>query len=186
MASEYVKEAKNKMEKTIELFKKELSHMRTGRATPALLDGITVDVYGSQMPLNQVATVSAPQPRLLVVQPWDRNVIGDIEKAILAANVGLTPSNDGTLIRLQVPSLTDERRQDLIKVAKKVAEDSRIAIRNVRRELNDIIKKDQKEGLISEDDRDRELKELQKVTDEYTKKIDELLAEKEKEISSSD
>ncbi len=186
MASEYVKEAKQKMEKSVDLFKKELSHMRTGRATPALLDGVTVNVYGSPMPLNQVATISAPQPRLLVVQPWDRNIINDIEKAILAANVGLTPSNDGTLIRMQVPPLNDERRRDLIKVAKKVAEDARIAIRNIRRDINETIKKDQKEGLISEDERDRELKELQKVTDEYIKKIDELLEEKEKEINQSD
>jgi ribosome recycling factor len=172
----------DKMEATIEVFKKELTSIRTGRASLALLDGITVDYYGNQMPLNQVATLSVPEPRLITIQPWEQKIIPEIEKAIMKSDLGLTPTNDGKTIRLAIPPLTEERRKELVKVVKKRAEESRVALRNIRRDILDEIKKLQKEKNLSEDEVKRWNEEVQKITDTYIKKVDELLSHKEKEI----
>jgi ribosome recycling factor len=172
----------DKMEATIEVFKKELTSIRTGRASLALLDGITVDYYGNQMPLNQVATLSVPEPRLITIQPWEQKIIPEIEKAIMKSDLGLTPTNDGKTIRLAIPPLTEERRKELVKVVKKRAEESRVALRNIRRDVLEEIKKLQKEKNLSEDEVKRWNEEVQKITDTYIKKVDELLSHKEKEI----
>jgi ribosome recycling factor len=172
----------DKMEATIEVFKKEIASIRTGRASLALLDGITVDYYGNQMPLNQVATLSVPEPRLITIQPWEQKIIPEIEKAIMKSDLGLTPTNDGKTIRLAIPPLTEERRKELVKVVKKRAEESRVALRNIRRDILDEIKKLQKEKNLSEDEIKRWNEEVQKITDTYIKKVDELLSHKEKEI----
>jgi ribosome recycling factor len=172
----------DKMEATIEVFKKEIASIRTGRASLALLDGITVDYYGNQMPLNQVATLSVPEPRLITIQPWEQKIIPEIEKAIMKSDLGLTPTNDGKTIRLAIPPLTEERRKELVKVVKKRAEESRVALRNIRRDVLDEIKKLQKEKNLSEDEVKRWNEEVQKITDTYIKKVDELLSHKEKEI----
>jgi ribosome recycling factor len=172
----------DKMEATIEVFKKEIASIRTGRASLALLDGITVDYYGNQMPLNQVATLSVPEPRLITIQPWEQKIIPEIEKAIMKSDLGLTPTNDGKTIRLAIPPLTEERRKELVKVVKKRAEESRVALRNIRRDILEEIKKLQKEKNLSEDEVKRWNEEVQKITDTYIKKVDELLSHKEKEI----
>jgi ribosome recycling factor len=173
----------DKMEATIEVFKKEIASIRTGRASLALLDGITVDYYGNQMPLNQVATLSVPEPRLITIQPpREQKIIPEIEKAIMKSDLGLTPTNDGKTIRLAIPPLTEERRKELVKVVKKRAEESRVALRNIRRDVLDEIKKLQKEKNLSEDEVKRWNEEVQKITDTYIKKVDELLSHKEKEI----
>ncbi len=172
----------DKMEATIEVFKKEIASIRTGRASLALLDGITVDYYGNQMPLNQVATLSVPEPRLITIQPWEQKIIPEIEKAIMKSDLGLTPTNDGKTIRLAIPPLTEERRKELVKVVKKRAEESRVALRNIRRDILEEIKKLQKEKSLSEDEIKRWNDEVQKITDTYIKKVDELLSHKEKEI----
>ena len=180
--NEIYKDAENRMKKSVEHVQHELAKIRTGRATPALLDIIRVEYYGSKVPLNQVATVTAPEPRLLVIQPWEKRIIGDIEKAILESDLGLTPSNDGNVIRLNIPELSEERRQELIKLVKKFCEEGRIAIRNVRRDANEHIKKLEKSHEISEDERDHALKHIQELTDKYIQEIDDLLEMKEKEI----
>ncbi len=182
MANEVVKEAKDKMGKAIKALEKDLSHVRTGRATPALLDGVKVSYYGSEMPLNQVATVSVPESRTITIQPWDVNVLPEIEKAILASELGLTPSNDGKMIRVSVPPLTEERRKELVKLVKKMGEEAKVAIRNVRRDANERLKKQKKEKEISEDECFKLQDEVQKITDEHVKKVDEVVAGKEKEI----
>ncbi len=171
-----------KMEATVEVFKKEIASIRTGRASLALLDGITVDYYGNQTPLNQVATLSVPEPRLITIQPWEQKIIPEIEKAIMKSDLGLTPTNDGKTIRLAIPPLTEERRKELVKVVKKRAEESRVALRNIRRDVLEEIKKLQKEKSLSEDEVKRWNEEVQKITDTYIKKVDELLSHKEKEI----
>lgn len=176
------KETKEKMEKTVEHFKKEMSKIRTGRASASILDDIKVDYYGSMMPITQIATISIPEPRTIVIQPWDASGISAIEKAIMKSELGLTPSNDGKVIRLNIPPLNEERRKEIIKFAKKVAEENKIAIRNERRDTIEKIKAGEKNKVYSEDDAKRLQKEIQDLTDLYIKKIDEILLLKEKEV----
>ena len=176
------KEAKEKMGKTVNIYQEELLSIRAGRANPALLDKITIDYYGVMTPLNQVAGVSAPEPRLLVIQPWDANTIPQIEKAILKSDLGLNPSNDGKLIRLPIPQLTEERRKELVKVVRKNSENAKIAIRNSRREANDKLKKMEKSKELSEDDRIMAEEEIQNITDKYIEETDKLTEKKEVEL----
>ena len=175
-------ETESKMQQAVQAARRELAGLRTGRANPALLDRITVDYYGTPTPLNQLASISVPEARLLVVQPWDKNSLKEIEKAILASELGLTPNNDGTVIRIQIPQLTEERRRDLARLARKEAEEKRVAVRNARRDANEDLKRLEKDGVISEDDARRAQADVQELTDRYVKEIDELLAAKEKEI----
>ena len=184
MKDEVLAEAKRKMDKVLEVMARDLSRVRTGRASVALLEGIKVDCYGTSMPLSQVASLAAPESRLLTVQPWDPSVLGDIEKAILKSDLGLNQVNDGKLIRLPIPALTTERRKDLVKMVKKMAEEAKVALRNIRREANDDLKEMKKEKLLPEDDAHRSQEEVQKVTDDFIKKVDAQAAEKEKEIMS--
>lgn len=177
-----LKQTENKMKKSAELLVKDYSTMRAGRATPSLLENVLVDYYGTPTPVNQMATVTVPESRLLVIQPWDKNMIPQIEKAILKSDLGINPINDGNVIRLTVPTLTEEKRKDLVKVVHKKAEETRIAIRNLRRDINEQIKGTEKEGDISEDMAKRYLNDTQELTDKYTKKIDEVAIAKEKEI----
>jgi ribosome recycling factor len=172
----------NKMEKSVEVFKKELSTLRAGRAVPSLLDKINVNYYNTLTPLNQLATISAPEPRLLVIQAWDKNVIGEIEKAILKSDLGLNPQSDGNIIRLAIPQLTEERRKELVKTIRKKAEETRVAIRNVRREANDLLKAQEKKGDISEDNLRTAQGEVQDLTNKQIEAVDQFLALKEKEI----
>lgn len=176
------KEAEEKMKRSIEVYKEELMGIRAGRANPALLDKINVESYGVMTPLNQISSISAPEPRLLVIQPWDPNIIPDIEKAILKSDLGLNPSNDGKIIRLPIPQLTEERRKDLAKIVGKNAEDAKVAIRNTRREANDKIKKMEKKKEISEDAQRLAEEEVQKITDKYIDEIDKLTEKKEEEL----
>ena len=172
----------NKMEKSVEVFKKELSTLRAGRAVPSLLDKINVNYYNTLTPLNQLATISAPEPRLLVIQAWDKNVIGEIEKAILKSDLGLNPQSDGNIIRLAIPQLTEERRKELVKTIRKKAEETRVAIRNVRREANDLLKAQEKKGDISEDNLRTAQGEVQDLTNKQIEAVDQFLALMEKEI----
>lgn len=171
------------MQKSLEHLKHELQGLRTGRATPTLLDNIKVDYYGALTPLNQCSSINVPEARLLVVQPWDKSIINKIEKAIQSANLGLNPINDGVVIRIPIPAMTDERREELVRIVHQMAEEGRIAVRNIRREANDRIKKLEKEKDISEDDAKAAHDEIQKKTDEYIEKINEAQDEKEKEIT---
>ena len=171
-----------RMQGAVDALKHDLSGLRTGRANVALLDPITVEVYGAQMPLNQVATVSAPEPRMLSVQVWDRSNVGLVEKAIRSAGLGLNPISDGQTLRLPIPDLTEERRKELAKLASQYAEKARIAVRNVRRDAMDSLKQDEKKHEISEDERKRLETEVQKLTDDTIKEIDDAAATKEKEI----
>lgn len=177
-----IEDANDKMAKAITAFERDLSHVRTGRASAALLDDIRVNYYGSVLPLNQVASISVPESRLLTIQPWDINILGDIEKAILKSELGLTPNNDGKMIRVNVPPLTEERRKDLAKLVKKMAEDCKIAIRNVRRDAIDRLKGKKKNKEISEDELFKLQDEAQKITDGHIKEVDATVAKKEKEI----
>jgi len=177
-----MQDGKARMEEVIAATKRTFAAVRTGRANPALLDRITVSYYGTPTPLNQMASVSVPEPRLLVVTPWDKGSIKDVEKAILTSDLGLVPSNDGTVIRLAIPTLTEERRKDLVRVVRKDAEEHRVAVRNIRRDLNDAVKKLEKNGDISEDDSHRVQEEIQEQTNDFISQIDELLKAKEKEI----
>lgn len=171
-----------KMKKTLGVLKDEMNAIRAGRANPSLLDRITVDYYGSQMPLKQIANVSSPEPRLLVIQPYDASCIKDIEKAILQSDLGINPSNDGKLVRLAIPMLTEERRKDLMKLVKKTGEEAKVAIRNERREANDHLKKMEKAKDLTEDDFKRAEELVQKMTDEYIETVDAMIEKKEKEI----
>lgn len=173
-----------RMEGAVESLKSDFSGLRTGRANTTLLDPVTVEVYGSHMPLNQVASVSAPEPRMLSVQVWDKSNVGPVEKAIRSAGLGLNPINDGNTLRLPIPDLTEERRKDLAKLAGTYAENARVAIRNVRRDGNDALKEDEKKKEISEDERKRGEEEVQKLTDRMIKAVDDELARKEKDILS--
>ena len=173
-----------RMQGAVDSLKHDFGGLRTGRANTGLLDPITVEVYGAQMPLNQVATVSAPEPRMLSVQVWDKANIGPVEKAIRSAGLGLNPINDGMLLRLPIPDLTEERRKELAKLAGQYAENARIAIRNVRRDGNEALKADEKKKEISEDERKRGESDVQKLTDEMIKSVDESLASKETDIMS--
>ncbi|MFQ5584754.1 MAG: ribosome recycling factor, partial [Calditrichia bacterium] len=179
---EIYRDAESRMKKSVEHVQHELARIRTGRATPALLDIVKVDYYGSKVPLNQVATITAPEPRLLVVQPWEKRIIAEIEKAILQSDMGLNPSNDGNVVRIPIPELSEERRQELLKLVKKFCEDGRVAIRNVRRDLNEHIKKLEKNHEISEDQSHDGLDHIQKLTDKHIEEINELFQKKEKEI----
>ena len=182
MLNDAIKAAEDKMSKAVEVMKKDFSTMRAGKASPSLLDKVMVDYYGTPTPVNQMANISTPEARLLVIQPWDKSALPTIEKAILKSDLGLTPSSDGTIIRLAIPALTQERRAELVKTAKKKAEESRIAVRNIRRDANDEIKKLEKAEHFSEDDAKRGQEEIQKQTDKYIKHIDEVLSKKEEEI----
>jgi ribosome recycling factor len=184
MLSEQKKKAEEKMSKALDALKKEFATLRTGRASLGMLEGVLVDYYGTPTALNQVANMAVPDPRTITIQPWEPKMLGEIEKAILKSDVGLTPGNDGKIIRLSIPPLTEERRQQIVKHAKKLAEDGRIVIRNVRRDINDEIKKKSKDkdAHVSEDEIKKLQDEIQKTTDSYIKKIDEFLAHKEKEI----
>jgi len=182
MRKEVIASVKQNMDKAVEHVRREFSSIRTGRASTALLDGISVDYYGSTVPLNQIANLSVPDAKLLLITPYDKGGLGSIEKAILKSDLGLTPNNDGKVIRIPIPELTEERRKDLVKVVKRLAEDSRISIRNIRREANDQVKKAEKNGEVPEDESHRIRDEVQKVTDGYVKKIDDILKAKEEEI----
>ncbi len=182
MVKEIINEAESNMKKTIEVVKKEFASMRAGRATPALLDKITVNYYGTPTPVNQLANITVPEARLLVIQPWDKGSMPEIERAIMKSDLGITPAGDGTVIRLAIPQLTQERRIDLMKVIKKKAEEGRVAVRNVRRITNDQLKAAQKDGKISEDDLKRNQDDVQKLTDRMIKDIDAILSTKEQEI----
>ena len=182
MPQSVIKDAEDRMSKAIQTLKRELSTLRAGRANPALLDRVHVDYYGTPTPVNQMANVAVPEARLITIQPWDRSQLGPIEKAILKSDLGLTPTNDGNVIRLSIPPLTEERRAELVKVIKKEGEESKVAIRNVRRDANDSFKKLQKEGLITEDELKRNQDLVQKSTDSYIQQVDKLVVEKEKEI----
>jgi ribosome recycling factor len=184
MKQKVMDETRRKMSKVLEVMGQDLARVRTGRASVALLEGIKVEAYGSPLPLPQVASLAAPEPRLLTVQPWDTGLIGDIEKAILKSDLGLTPANDGKVIRLPIPALTTERRKELVKMVKKMGEEAKVALRNIRRDANEQFKKLKGDKQISEDDAHRATDEVQKVTDEFIKKVDALAAEKEKEIMS--
>ena len=175
-------ETEQRMEKVIDSLKKDLSRIRTGRATPALLDGLSVDYYGSPVPVNQVANISVPDARMIVIQPWEKNMISAVEKAIQTSDLGLNPQNDGNLIRLPIPPLSEERRKDIFKNCKKIGEDSKIAIRNVRRDGNEKLKKEEKDKLITQDEEKKGLDDIQKTTDRFIKLIDDLLVQKEKEV----
>ena len=172
MIKDLLDDAKRRMAKSVEKFKEEIARIRTGRASVALLDGIKVDYYGTEMPLNQMATISVADARLIVIQPWDVSAIGAIEKAIQRSELGLNPVNDGKVIRIAVPPLTEERRKELVKMVRKIAEEARVAVRNIRRDILDDLKELKKEGEISEDDFFRAQEQLQKITDEYIGKIE--------------
>lgn len=179
---EVLEDLSKSMDKSINSFKNELKRIRTGRASTALLDGMMVDYYGTPTPLNQLGTISAPESRLITIQPWDVNSMGDIEKAILKSDLGLTPQNDGKIIRITIPSLTEERRKDLVKLVKNMSEDYKIALRNLRRESNDFLKEMKKDKDISEDNYFSLHDKVQEITNEFVKKTDEISGEKEKEI----
>jgi len=170
------------MGKALESFKRDLSKVRTGRASLALLDSVQVDYYGTPTPLNQVGALAVPEPRLITIQPWEKNLIGEIERAILKADLGLNPTSDGQLIRLIFPPLTEERRKEMVKQVKRMGEDAKVVVRNARREANDALKKLEKGKEISEDDLKRGEKEIQEVTDDYVARIDQVIAEKEKDL----
>jgi len=182
MNSEVILEMADKMDKSLDAFKHELTKIRTGRASLSLLDGIKVEAYGSSLPLNQVATLTIPESRQIVIQPWDPQVMSSIEKAILKSELGVTPVNDGKVIRINIPQLTEERRKEFVKVVKKVAEEYRVAVRNHRREAIDTLKKLKKNKEISEDEQFKLQDEAQKETDSYIAKIDKVAADKESEV----
>jgi ribosome recycling factor len=181
--AEFKKKATDKMEGQLEHLRHEFTGLRTGRASVALLDQVKVDYYGTPTPLKQVATLATPEARLITVQPFERNLMKDIEKAILASGLGLTPTNDGKVIRLPIPPLTEERRKELVKIAKRLAEEIRVHVRNIRRDALEEIKKSQKESELTEDEGKKAHDEIQKLTDTYMAKIDDLLKKKEAEIT---
>ena len=184
MYQEIIKTAGEKMEKTIAILEKDLATLRAGRANPQILDKITVDYYGVPTALNQVGNISSPEPRMLVITPWETKMLGPIEKAIQKSDLGINPSNDGKVVRLMVPELTEERRKDLCKQVKKLAEEGKIAIRNTRRDALEAVKKLKKDSKITEDEQKTAETEMQKVTDAKVKELDKIAADKEKEIMS--
>ncbi|CAN5835439.1 ribosome recycling factor [soil metagenome] len=175
-------QAQAHMESSLEALRREFNSVRTGKASPALLDTVRVDAYGSKMPLNQVASVSSPEPRMLIVQPWDKGVMGDIEKAIRNSELGLNPSNDGNIIRVPIPALNEERRREMVRTLHRIAEDGRIAVRHARQEANKAIRQLQADHDLGEDEARREMDRIQKLTDEYIGKVDNLLKVKEEEV----
>jgi ribosome recycling factor len=172
----------DKMKKALEVLRKEYGSLRAGRATPSLLEKVMVDYYGSPTPVNQVANVSVPEPRMIVIQPWEKTMLNAIDKAIQKSDLGLMPNNDGVVIRLTIPQLTQERRSEIVKVIHKKAEECRIAVRNLRRDANETIKKVEKEKTVSEDEAKKAQDDVQKLTDKYIKEVDQIMAIKEKEI----
>jgi ribosome recycling factor len=182
MAHPITKDAESRMKKAVENTREELAKIRTGKASPALLDSVRVNYYGASVPLKQVANVNTPEPRLITIQPWEKNLISEIERAILKADLGLNPQNDGALIRVPVPQLTEERRQDLVRLCRKLTEEGRVAIRNVRRDALEHLKKAKRDGEIPEDDEKAYEKDLQKITDKHIGMVDEVLKHKETEI----
>jgi ribosome recycling factor len=182
MIDEILEDMDDRMGKAVEALKREYSRLRTGRASVSLLDGIKVSYYDTPTPLNQMASLAVPESRLIVIQPWDKTAIGEIEKAILKSELGLTPINDGKVIRIAIPALTEERRKELVKVARKMAEDNKVAVRNIRRDANDMLKDLKKEKEITEDELYRSQEEVQKKTDQFISQVDDLCTVKEKEI----
>ena len=184
MIKDIIKNLQEKMTKTISVLNSDLSTMKAGRANPTMLDRINVDYYGSPCPLNQVANISAPEPRMLVITPWEKPMLKEIEKAILKSDLGINPSNDGTIIRLLVPELTEETRKNLVKNVKKAGEDAKVALRSIRRDANDKVKNLKKDNTISEDEMKKAEDDIQKITDKFVKEIDAVIVAKEKEIMS--
>lgn len=182
MIDDVINDARARMQKAIDATRREFASLRTGRASPALLDHIRVDYYQTPTPINQLATIAVPEPRLLVIQPWDKSTTREIERAILKSELGLVPSSDGAVIRIPIPSLTEERRRDLVKIARKHGEEGRVAIRNLRREAKEMIEQFEESGDISEDESRRGLERLQQLTDETIAQLDRLLQAKEQEI----
>ncbi|MEJ2199578.1 MAG: ribosome recycling factor [Desulfuromonadaceae bacterium] len=182
MTQDVLKAARSGMEKSIDSLRKEFSRVRTGRATVALFDDVRVDYYGTPTPLNQVATLAIPEPRLITIQPWEKKLLPELEKAIFKADLGVTPTSDGQLIRIAIPPLTEERRKEMVKQLKRMGEDAKIAIRNARRDANDAVKKLAKDKKISEDEAKRVEKEIQDLTDKFVARADEAVAGKEKEV----
>lgn len=182
MINDILADSEDRMKKTIDHLLGDFASLRAGRANPAMLDKIMVNYYGTPTPINQMANINVPEARLLVIQPWDKGSIADIEKAIMKSDLGITPSNDGNVIRLAIPQLTEERRKDVVKVVKKRAEEAKVAIRNIRREANDLIKASEKDKLVSEDESKKGLDSIQKVTDKSIKDVDQVLLAKEKDI----
>ncbi|MFD2616860.1 ribosome recycling factor [Terrilactibacillus laevilacticus] len=182
MANEVINDAKDRMDKALAALKRELSTIRAGRANPSILNKITVEYYGAQTPLNQLANITAPEARLLLIQPYDKTAIGEMEKAILKSDLGISPTNDGDVIRIAIPALTEERRTELVKIVKKTSEESKVAIRNIRRDANDNLKKSVKNKELTEDDQRDLTDQIQKLTDGYISKIDDTVSEKEKEM----
>ena len=182
MIKDIEKNMQERMEKTLKVLKQELSTLKAGRANPSLLDRITVEYYGTPTPLNQLANIAAPEPRVLTVSPWDVKSIPLIEKAILKSDLGINPTNDGKIIRLVIPQLTEERRKELVKVTKKLGEEAKVAVRNIRRDTNEQLKRLKKDGEITEDQLKKSEEDIQKATDKYVKEIDNVMAVKEKEI----
>ncbi len=182
MMKDVITNTRKGMDKTIDALKKDFTKVRTGRASASLLDDVRIDYYGTPTPLNQVGTLAVPEPRLITITPWEKKLIPDIEKAILKSDLGLNPASDGVLVRVAIPPLTEERRKEMCKVLKRMGEESKIALRNIRRDGNDSLKKMEKDKEISEDDLKRGEKEIQDLTDQYVKKVDEAVAAKEKEV----
>ena len=182
--SDIIKDTKARMQKSIDNLSRELANISAGRANSNLLNGVNVDYYGAPTPVQQLASINVPEARLLVISPYDKTSVADIEKAIIAANLGVNPTSDGEVIRITVPALTEERRKELVKNVKKIGEDSKVSIRNIRRDINDQLKKDEKNGDITEDDLRSQTEDVQKVTDNSIKEIDNLVDEKEKDIMS--
>jgi len=182
MVNDIIKEAEEKMKKSISVLKQDLSTMKAGRANPSILDRIEVDYYGTMTPLNQMANVSAPEPRILLIQPWDKSSMKSIEKAILISDLGLNPSNDGNAIRLVIPELTEETRKNIVKNVKKAGEESKVAVRSIRRDANDKVKALKKDNSITEDEVKKAEEDIQKKTDSFIKEIEKLVEVKEKEV----
>jgi ribosome recycling factor len=182
MADDLFADAEHRMKQAVESLQRDLTTIRTGRASPALVEQLSVEYYGAPTPLQQLATISAPEPRLLTIQPWDRTMLGAIEKAIQKSDLGLNPNNDGTLIRINIPALTEERRKEFVKVARKKTDESKVAVRNVRRDVHDKLREQEKSKQISEDDLKRSTERLQKLTDKYSDELDKVGQAKEHEI----
>ncbi|MEX2356260.1 MAG: ribosome recycling factor [Thermaerobacterales bacterium] len=182
MTDDILKDTEVRMRAAVEAFQRELATVRAGRASAALLDKVRVEYHGAQLPVNQVATIAVPEPRMLLIQPWDQSALAEIERALMRADLGMTPSSDGKVIRLNLPQLTEERRHDLVRQVRKMAEEARVAVRNVRRDGNDAVREAEREGLASEDEARRAMDEVQKTTDRFVQEIEKVVSAKEKEI----
>ncbi|HZJ85310.1 MAG TPA: ribosome recycling factor [Syntrophomonadaceae bacterium] len=182
MISDILIDAEDRMQKSVEFLKGDLASLRAGRANPAMLDKIMVDYYGEPTPINQLANITIPEARLIVIKPWDKSSMPEIEKAILRSDLGVNPTNDGNVIRIAIPQLTEERRKEIVKIVRKKAEEGKIAIRNIRREGNDMLKASEKDKIISEDENKKAMEDIQELTDKYIKEVDTILQAKEKDI----